>query len=510
MRNSLKIFCLALVIFTFSCEQDLPTQLEFEDYTWSGIDNDVLSWKGILVDPTKVSIPAPLANNDPTYLLEVENMKSKLAQLSPKNKEIAQQWTSNPIIRWNEIARELVAKYNLAPAPNADGTYPFPSPANPSAYPNFPYAHPPYASRMYAYLSVATYEATLNAWKMKYRFNRPATSSFISRGDAVVFDNGVPSYPSHGAAIAISAQRVLTAMFPLEKDFLQSKVDEYLAILIPSGQNVQSDIDAGIILGNSVADVALARASTDGMNRAQTNLAVADSIKAVARARFGWEFKNLDIPERKIGLVARFGQVKPWVVDDITKFRSALPPSFESKQYKDAVVELENISKTLTNEQRKIAIFWADGTNTYTPPGHWNRLAAEYIAESKMNPLRSARTLAYMNMAVMDAGIQCWDTKYYYHYPRPNQMISGFKTLLGTPNFPGYTSGHSTFSGAAAAVLSYIFPDKSITINQFAKEASESRIYGGIHFRFDSEAGLESGRKIGEQCTNVARADLSR
>ena len=117
---------------------------------------------------------------------------------------------------------------------------------------------------------------------------------------------------------------------------------------------------------------------------------------------------------------------------------------------------------------RKIANWWQDGLGTYTPPGHWNRFAKEFMIKYKENPIRSARTFAYMNMAIMDAGISCWDAKYYYHYPRPIETIPGFKTILGTPNFPSYTSGHSTFSAAASEVLSYVYPAEAALCEQWA------------------------------------------
>jgi membrane-associated phospholipid phosphatase len=124
-----------------------------------------------------------------------------------------------------------------------------------------------------------------------------------------------------------------------------------------------------------------------------------------------------------------------------------------------------------------------------------------------MNPLRAARTFAYLNMAVMDAGVACWDSKYYYHYPRPIQTINGFKTILGTPNFPSYPSGHSTFSGAAAEVLAYIFPLEANNVRAWAREAAESRIYGGIHYRFDSELGIEQGQDVASYAITRAQAD---
>jgi membrane-associated phospholipid phosphatase len=124
-----------------------------------------------------------------------------------------------------------------------------------------------------------------------------------------------------------------------------------------------------------------------------------------------------------------------------------------------------------------------------------------------MNPLRTARTFAYLNMAIMDAGISCWDAKYYYHYPRPIQTIPGFKTILGTPNFPSYTSGHSTFSAAAAEVLSNIFPAEAAQCRAWAEEAAMSRVYAGIHYRFDSEVGLDQGKKVATYTVNKMKAD---
>jgi membrane-associated phospholipid phosphatase len=107
----------------------------------------------------------------------------------------------------------------------------------------------------------------------------------------------------------------------------------------------------------------------------------------------------------------------------------------------------------------------------------------------------------------MDAAIVCWNTKYYYYNPRPSQMNPAIKTLTGVPNFPSYISGHSTFSGAAAEVLSHIVPDKASSYRAMAQEASISRMYGGIHYRSDCQAGLEVGKKIGAYAVAKAMAD---
>ncbi len=168
---------------------------------------------------------------------------------------------------------------------------------------------------------------------------------------------------------------------------------------------------------------------------------------------------------------------------------------------------MRKISDDLTTDQRKIANWWADGLGTYTPPGHWNRFACDQIFSAKLSPVRSARVLAYMNMAIQDAGIACWDAKYFYHYPRPVETMPGFKTILGTPNFPSYVSGHSTFSSAAADVLSHFFPSQAATFNAYANEATESRIFAGIHYRFDCEAGLILGKKVAEATLAIAKVD---
>ncbi len=109
-----------------------------------------------------------------------------------------------------------------------------------------------------------------------------------------------------------------------------------------------------------------------------------------------------------------------------------------------------------------------------------------------------------VNMALMDAGIVCWDTKYFYFNPRPTQLNPAIKTLTGIPNFPAYISGHSTFSGAAAAILGYIIPEKASQYDAMAKEASMSRIYGGIHYRSDCEVGLVVGKNIGNYAVQRA------
>jgi len=107
----------------------------------------------------------------------------------------------------------------------------------------------------------------------------------------------------------------------------------------------------------------------------------------------------------------------------------------------------------------------------------------------------------------MDAGIVCWNTKYFYYNPRPTQMNTAIKTLTGIPNFPSYISGHSTFSGAAATILGYIIPEKASTYTDMANEASMSRLVGGIHYRIDCSTGLTVGNNVGAYAILRAKSD---
>ncbi len=503
---SLIIFCASMMIL--SCENDLPTLANFSAYEFSDLDENGGTWKPVLLStPDQIVIADPLDVSSNEYKAELAALKTAASNLNGSQIDAVEFWTNNPIIRWNEIALELAAKYNLIPGPNADGTYTLPNAANPAGPPPFPFAHPPYTCRMLAYLSVAQFDGLISAWHYKYEFNRPAPSVTDNSIPYAYDENALPSYPSEGAVIAVVSRDILTAMFPLEKDYLAAKADEHLNSLMWSGSNVTSDIEAGKYIGTEVKKLALARASTDGMSKAQTPKPKSDSIKNAAIARFGWSWDNQEAPQRPVGLTPLFGRVKMWNVPTVEEVRPGIPPAPGSTEFEKDAQELRDFADNLTNEQRKIANWWSDGLNTYTPPGHWNRFAKDFIIKYKMNPIRSARTFAYMNMAIMDAGISCWDAKYYYHYPRPIQTMPGFKTILGTPNFPSYTSGHSTFSSAAAEVLAYIFPEEETQCRAWAQEAADSRVYAGIHYRFDAESGIEQGKKVGLYTVNKAKLD---
>jgi membrane-associated phospholipid phosphatase len=174
---------------------------------------------------------------------------------------------------------------------------------------------------------------------------------------------------------------------------------------------------------------------------------------------------------------------------------------FGSPRYSDEVREVYDVSRGLTDEQKRIADFWADGAGTATPPGHWNEIALDLIRSRRLGAAAAARVLATLNTAQADAFIACWDAKFTYWSERPVTAIRrdidpGWLSYIPTTPFPSYVSGHSTTSEAASEVLAAYFPDAAGRLRAWAKEAAVSRLYGGIHFRSDNDSGLALGRQV--------------
>lgn len=490
------------LLLTQSCEKDLPQYTGFESYTYASLDEDGGTWRPILLaSSADTAIAAPSDVTSDAYLAELAEVKSFVGSLTADEQEAVDYWGNNTVIRWMEIAQELVAKYNLAPAPNADDTYTNPSSADPSGYPNFPFAHPTYTVRAYAYLAAAQYDALLTAWNYKYAYNREAPYKVDGSITPAYPDNNLPSYPSEDAAIAEVSSEMLKFLFPLEVDYLNGLAADCRESRKWAGMNVESDLVAGDEIGGYVFRQYKARAATDSMKFAQVDAATYAAYESNADALWGsqWpHWENLEIPQRPVGITPQFNKVKTWWIGNPEDVRPGPPPAVGSPEYETARTELIGFTKNITREQEISAYSWGDGFGTYTPSGHWGKIAADYMISYRMNPLRTARTFAYMNTAMMDAGISCWDTKYFYMYPRPPQTDPNIYALFGLPNFPSYTSGHATFSSAAATVLGYIFPAEASLFESYALDASNSRIYARIHWRFDSEVGLDVGKNIGD------------
>lgn len=503
------VFAAALTVIV-ACNKDVDGRTEFvTPLKPTNIDINGGTWKPVLLTgPTEFPVAAPAATTTPDYIAQVNEIKTWQHDLTKEEKKLVEYWSAGGILRWNEILRDLVAKHNLPPYQNADGTYPFPNANNPLAYPQFPFSNPPYAARAYAYVSAAQYDALVAAWYYKKLYNRPAPYAVDATVTALIPKSDLPSYPSEDAAIAGCAVEMLKLLFPGDQDFIQQKAEEHKRARIISGANVRSDIEAGEALGRAVAGKFVARARGDRAGAAIGNQAGWTKLETDCIARGETPWYSLESPKRP-PMLPVFGVVKPFLFDSLTavSLRPPPPPLVKSNRMKEETDEILGFVKNPTREHTRIVHFWADGVNTYTPPGHWDMIAAEDFIQKNFSEIRWARNMALINMALMDAAIVCWDTKYYYFNPRPTQLNPEIKTLTGIPNFPAYISGHSTFSGAAATVLGHIIPERKAAYDAMASEASMSRMYGGIHYRSDCQIGLEVGRNIGNYGINRARTD---
>ncbi|QIH39103.1 phosphatase PAP2 family protein [Flavobacterium sp. Sr18] len=495
--NSLLVLFLTL---NYSCSDELTERNEqFPQLNPANTDDLAGTWKTFLLTaPDEFSLDAPIATTAAAFTREINEIKSYQASVTPEQKKIIKYWSAGGVLRWNEIMRTLVARHNRPPYQNEDGTYPAPSAASPFANPEFPFSNPPYAARAYAYVSAAQYDAMIATWHYKKLYNRAAPFMVDATLPVLIPKSTLPSYPSEDAVLAGVTVELLKLLFPTEIAYIQEKAEEQKLYRIISGANVRSDVDAGIILGRKIAGKFIARAASDGTGAAIGNQAFWTQLETQTSATGETPWISLDVPARP-PMLPLFGKVKSFLMtpEMVVASRPVPPPSTKSEQFAKELAEVKRYGQNATRKNMQIVTFWADGVGTYTPPGHWNAIASESFVALNYSEVRWARNLALLNIAMMDAAISCWDAKYTYFNPRPSQVDPSIKTLTGTPNFPSYVSGHSTFSGAAYIVLSHLIPAKAQSFVAMAKEASDSRMFGCIHYRSDCEKGLELGERVG-------------
>jgi hypothetical protein len=362
-------------------------------------------------------------------------------------------------------------------------------------------APPPMAARALAMTHVAIYDAvnSIEPTHQTFRFYVPDSPA-----------------TSRDAAAAQAAFRVLVQLYPAERARLEDALAESLA-RVPDG----TAKSAGIRLGDVVATRVINWRSDDGSER---------SVPFTAGAQPGqWRPTP---PDYKPALLPNWASVTPFGIAHASQFRPPFPPELTSAEYTRDFHEVRMLgsanSVVRDADQTEIAHFWADGPGTDTPPGHWNRIAQNVARSSGLTVPENARLFALLNVALADAAIVCWDMKYACNFWRPVTAIhdadsdgndetirnTDWLPLLVTPPFPSCTSGHSTFSGAAAQMLSLFFgrddvgftdtsiqgrPGRSFaSFSQAAEEAGRSRIYGGIHFEFDNAGGQKSGRAVSQ------------
>ena len=501
---------LAVSVFFVSCKKTvIDHTASYPALAPSNIDLNADTWKPVLItNPAVFTVAAPDALTSPAYVADLNEIKGAQSSLTDAQRATIQYWSAGAVLRWNEILRDLVAKHNLAPYQNLDGVYPAPSSTNPFEYPQFPFSNPPYAARAYAYVSAAQYDALIAAYHFKKLYNRAAPYNNDPAVQVLIPKSTLPSYPSEDAVVAGATVEMMKLLFPTEIAYIEQEAAEEMEYRIMAGVNVRGELTAGESLGTQVADVFAARARADNAGKAIGTAAEWAQLPTNATSRGDQYWISQESPLRP-PMLPLFGKVTPFLFDTLTvkALRPGPPNLAGSAAFKQEEAEVLSYSQNPTRAHQAQVEFWADGTGTYTPTGHWNAIAADEFVLQNYSEVRWARNFALLNMAEMDVAICCWDTKYFYFNERPTQANPKIKTLTGLPNFPSYTSGHSNFSMAAATVLTYLLPDRGTKFTDLANQAALSRLYGAIHYRSDIEVGLTTGAAVGQYAVKRGQSD---
>jgi hypothetical protein len=377
---------------------------------------------------------------------------------------------------------------------------------------------PPVAARTYAYGAIAIYESVVHGMPGYH-----SLAGQLNGLDALPLP--VPGLEYDWPTVmaqTMSQVAPATYVFPTRLFFeFITPVQASLSTLGPAqiGYRVaagvpQNVIDNSIDYGNALAGALIAWANSDGY----------------AQARYkGWipptgpdkwvptGFSDQDKVANP--LEPWFGSVRPLVLAP-GECEAPPPIPFSTDPASAFYAQASAVHQTetnLTDEQFEIARFWADGPgDTPTPAGHWVAITTQIVRPQSLAVASAA--YAWISIGFLDSFIACWDAKYTYNLLRPetyirNYIQSNWRSVLPTPQFPTYTSGHSTQSGASAALLTAMFGSGPFTDNTklrrgfgprsfanftaAAQEAADSRLYGGIHYPMDNSAGLTQGQCVG-------------
>lgn len=325
--------------------------------------------------------------------------------------------------------------------------------------------------------------------------------------------NSSPGVSADAAAIA-AAHRVLRHYLPHHAASLDAARVRSLSA-IPDGPGKTG----GLTVGESAADRIIAARETDGSEPPEFHLP--------ASSRPGeWQLTAGCPPAG--GVFLHWRNVTPFVLHRADQFRSDPPPRLTSSRYTRDYKEVKAVGGRDSTERSPDR---ANVVHVYEALGDailWNPIASQLAVARRLSLVQNARMFALLNMALSDTAVAVLDTKYHYNVWRPDTAIpaggsdgndrtdpdSSFVPFIGTPCFPSYPSGHATSSYAAREVLERIFgrrghaivistpavPDvvlKYTKLREITSDIDDARVYGGIHFRFDQEAGAEQGRLVG-------------
>jgi membrane-associated phospholipid phosphatase len=311
------------------------------------------------------------------------------------------------------------------------------------------------ASRILTYLSLAQYRAVLAAEASK--------------------DGSI--HPSTSAAVGAASVAVLSGFFPLDSAALESQLDADLdGEQWPGAKN--EDVGVGEAIGRAVGAQVNAFASTDNYLRLSPGTPPVGPGYWVSSAA---------------PIVRSLHGARPFFLTSASQLRPPPPPAFGSPAFLAALAEVRAISDSRTPEQLAIAQFWNTASAPFTA-GALNLIADDLIEEHHRTEREATRILAYANAAAFDAQIACFDAKFTYWFIRPSQADSAITLPIGLPNHPSYPSGHSCITSAIMTVLADALPEARSRLDGIIEISGLSRMYGGIHYRFDIEAGQAIGR----------------
>ena len=333
----------------------------------------------------------------------------------------------------------------------------------------------PPGSRPFGLMSAAIYDAVVATAKAK-----EAAGSWT-----VPTDSGVEpliasegsSFPSEHAAVAIAASEVLSYVTPDHADRYRAMAEEAIQSRLLAGVNIQSDIDAGRVIGQAVADAVIAYGETDDSD-------------------LPWEYSSRPDDTRfalEEPIFPNLGKAKTMVLDNGAQFRAPPPPAYDSDELNAQLDEIRAVERN-TNSMYQ-ATYWARFYGTYPI---WTDFANKLLFERGQggDTALMAKIYAAIGIARSDAEIACFDSKYTYWLARPVHLDPSIETVVPTPPHPSYPSAHSCISGAASHVFAHLFPSHADEALSLAQQAGQSRILGGIHFPADNTAGLELGEKV--------------
>ncbi len=375
---------------------------------------------------------------------------------------------------------------------------------------------PPVASRAFGYSGIAVYEAVV-----------PGIPTHQSLAGQL---NGLTTLPQcnsnkeyhwptvANAALASVTKRLfanvtgenMVAIEALEKQF----ADQFKSALS------QEMFDRSLAQGGVLADAIYTWSLTDGGHEAYLKNFPDTYTPPVGSGLWGVPAP----PAFTRALQPYWGNNRPFVLASRSECQPGPHTSYSEQSgsaFNVEAMEVFNTVKNITPEQRTIAEFWADDPSiTSTPPGHSISILNQIIEQKDLTLDIAAEAYARVGMAVADAFISCFYTKYQYNLLRPityiNLLIApNWQPLLITPPFPEYTSGHSVQSGATAQVMTDMFGKVAFTDHthdslglaprsfesffEAADEAAISRLYGGVHFRAAIEKGVTQGKCIGQK-----------